>query len=74
MKIHLVRHKAIDAAKNAANSLERYVENPASILVPELSKTYDLESERIAIGFGSDDLLARIARAYLRCCAARTAI
>ena len=58
--------KAIDAAKNAANSLERYVENPASILVPELSKTYDLESERIAIGFGSDDLLARIARAYLQ--------
>ena len=31
--------------------------------MPELSKTYDLESERIAIGFGSDDLLAQIARA-----------
>jgi len=58
--------KAIDAAKNATNSLERYVENPASILVPELAKTYNLESERLAIGFGSDDLLARIARAYLQ--------
>ena len=40
--------KAIDAAKNAANSLERYVENPASILVPELSKTYDLESALVS--------------------------
>ena len=58
--------KAIDAAKSAANSLERYVENPASILVPELAKTYSLESDRLAIGFGSDDLLARIARAYLQ--------
>ena len=30
--------KAIDAAKNAANSLERYVENPASILCPNFQR------------------------------------
>jgi histidinol-phosphate aminotransferase len=57
--------KALDAAAKATNHLERYLENPAGILVPALASCYQLEPERIAIGFGSDDLLARIARAYL---------
>ena len=57
--------KARDAALAASDHLERYLENPARIIVPALASHYGLEEERIAIGFGSDDLLARIARAYL---------
>ena len=57
--------KALEAATRAASHLERYLENPASILVPALASCYQLEPENIAIGFGSDDVLARIARAYL---------
>ena len=58
--------KAIAAAAAATDHLERYLENPANILVPAIASTYGLETERLAIGFGSDDLLARIARAYLQ--------
>ncbi len=58
--------KARAAARAATDHLERYLENPARILVPALASCYGLEEDRIAIGFGSDDLLARIARAYLQ--------
>ena len=58
--------KAHAAALAATEHLERYLENPARILVPALASCYGLEEDRIAIGFGSDDLLARIARAYLQ--------
>ena len=58
--------KAHAAALAATDHLERYLENPAHILVPALASCYGLEEDRIAIGFGSDDLLARIARAYLQ--------
>ena len=58
--------KALAAAKAATSQLERYLVNPESILVPAIAESYGLEPERIAIGFGSDDLLARIARAYLQ--------
>lgn len=58
--------KARAAAAASTKHLERYLENPAGILVPALASTYGLEPERLAIGFGSDDLLARIARAYLQ--------
>ena len=58
--------KALAAANAATGYLERYMENPASILVPAIASTYGLETDRLAIGFGSDDLLARIARAYLQ--------
>ena len=57
---------ALAAAAEATNQLERYLENPASILIPAIASTYGLETDRLAIGFGSDDLLARIARAYLQ--------
>ena len=58
--------KALAAANAATGYLERYMENPAGILVPAIASTYGLETDRLAIGFGSDDLLARIARAYLQ--------
>lgn len=57
--------RAIDAAKAATSGLERYYEDPAGILIPAIAERFGLESGRIAIGQGSDDLLARIARAYL---------
>ena len=58
--------KALTAAAAATDHLERYLENPASILVPAIAASHGLEPERLAIGFGSDDILARIARAYLQ--------
>lgn len=58
--------RAEAAAVEAARRLARYLENPARFLVPHLAKAHDLDPARMAIGFGSDDILARIARAYLR--------
>jgi histidinol-phosphate aminotransferase len=56
---------AIDAARAAASNLARYLENPISLLAPALAKRHGLDADRIAIGNGSDDLLARLARVYL---------
>jgi len=56
---------AIDAATAATSSLARYLENPVSLLAPALAKRHGLEADRIIIGNGSDDLLARLARVYL---------
>ena len=56
---------AIDAARAAAVNLGRYLENPVSLLAPALARRHGLEMDRIAIGNGSDDLLARLARVYL---------
>ena len=56
---------AIDAARGAVTNLARYLENPGALLAPALARRHGLEAERIAIGNGSDDLLARLARAYL---------
>lgn len=56
---------AIDAAVAASRNLTRYLENPVSLLGPTLAKRYDLETDRIVVGNGSDDLLARLARVYL---------
>ncbi len=58
--------RAVAAARAAAGEMHRYVENQDRILVPELASHYRLDRDRIAIGCGSDDLLARICRAYLR--------
>ena len=56
---------AIDAAKASTANLARYLENPVSLLAPLIAKRQGLEVDRIAIGNGSDDLLARLARVYL---------
>ena len=55
----------IKAAQSAASSLHRYVENQSRILVPEISKAFNINPSLITIGCGSDDLLARLARSYL---------
>lgn len=56
---------AVAAFQAAASGLERYLENPASLLAPALAESVGLDADRITIGQGSDDLLARLARAYL---------
>ena len=56
---------AIEAARAAASGLSRYLENPGARLAPALARAHDLDASRIAIGNGSDDLLARLARIYL---------
>ncbi len=53
------------AAVAATSSLERYLENPDRILAPAIGDHFGLKADRITIGQGSDDLLARLARAYL---------
>lgn len=56
---------AVSAFQAAASGLERYLENPGSVLSPALAESFGLDQDRITIGQGSDDLLARLARAYL---------
>jgi len=56
---------AIEAARAAASNLERYLENPTPILASALAHRHGLNATQIAIGNGSDDLLARLARIYL---------
>ena len=56
---------AVTAARAAFTGIERYLETPDQLLVPAIATRFDLDPDRIAIGQGSDDLLARLARAYL---------
>ena len=54
------------AAREAAMSMERYAEGAEIGLSELIAKTYDLNAEGVVCGHGSDDLLSRLARAYLR--------
>ena len=56
---------AVEAATAASHNLTRYLENPTSLLAPALAQRHGLNVDKIAIGNGSDDLLARLARVYL---------
>ncbi len=56
---------ARDAARAAVAGFERYPENPDSVLAPAIAGHFGLNAARITTGQGSDDLLARMARAYL---------
>ena len=53
------------AAIAAVSSFERYLENPDKTLAPAIARYCGLDPNKITIGYGSDDLLARLARAYL---------
>ncbi len=57
---------AVAAAKRAADDLNLYLANQATVLGPALAQHYMLDPERIAIGCGSDDILARIVKCFLR--------
>ena len=56
---------AISAGIKAMNSIERYSETAPQILAREIAAHFGLNADGIVCGFGSDDILARIARAYL---------
>ncbi len=56
---------AVEAARAASYRLERYVENQNQWLAPTIAAHHRLDARRIAIGCGSDDVLARLARCYL---------
>jgi|TARA_B110000093_G_scaffold167591_1_gene193931 histidinol-phosphate aminotransferase len=53
------------AAHAAVNGIERYLESPDTFLTPSIADRFGLAKERITVGQGSDDLLARLARTYL---------
>ena len=56
---------ALAAARAATSDLKRYLENPDQVLAPAIAEHHGLDAEEITTGQGSDDLLARLARAYL---------
>ena len=56
---------AISAGIQALYGIERYSETASVQLAQGIAARFDLDAARIVCGFGSDDLLARIARAYL---------
>lgn len=56
---------AREAARAAASDIERYLESPDQLLAPALAERFGLRAEMITTGQGADDLLARLARAYL---------
>jgi histidinol-phosphate aminotransferase len=58
--------RAQEAAVAAVGGLARYPENGPEQLAAALAKAYSLDEARIACGHGSDDLLARVSRVFLR--------
>ncbi|MCL6285417.1 aminotransferase class I/II-fold pyridoxal phosphate-dependent enzyme [Ruegeria sp. 2012CJ41-6] len=56
---------ARQAARAAVSAIERYLESPDRLLAPAIAAHHGLDAARITTGQGSDDLLARLARAYL---------
>jgi len=57
--------KAVAAANAAMGAAARYPETAPADLAAAIGRRFDLDPGRIVCGFGSDDLLARIARCYL---------
>ena len=58
--------KAVAAAGLAAAALHLYPEEAHGRLRDAIGRRFGLDASRIVCGHGSDDLLARIARAYLK--------
>lgn len=56
---------ALAAARAAVSGIERYIESPEVFMRPAIAAATGLDPDRIAIGHGSDDLISRVARAYL---------
>ena len=59
------RH-AVDAIVGSARLSARYAVGADAALCAALARKLSLDESRIVVGHGSDDLLARLARAYLR--------
>ena len=56
---------ALEAMRAAVTGVERYLEFPDRLLCPAIGAAENLDPAHIVIGHGTDDLLARAARAYL---------
>ena len=56
---------ALAAAHAALDSIERYPEDGAVRLGAAIGAAFGLDPQRIVCGYGSDELLVRLARAYL---------
>ena len=56
---------ALEAMRAAVTGVERYLEFPERLLCPAIGAAEGLDPARIVVGHGTDDLLARAARAYL---------
>lgn len=56
---------AIEAGRAAMSTPQRYSEDAPRRLAAVIGQRFGLAEERIVAGHGSDDLLARLARAYL---------
>jgi len=56
---------AIEAAQAASPGLSRYKIDAAHVMASAIASRFSLDVDRIATGPGSDELLARLARAYL---------
>ncbi|MFT5112856.1 MAG: histidinol-phosphate aminotransferase [Parasphingorhabdus sp.] len=57
--------KALAAAHDSLSHSERYPEGASEILAGAIASRFNLNADNIVCGFGSDDLLARLARIYL---------
>ena len=57
--------RAAQAMRDAVTGVERYFEFPDRVMAPAIAAHHGLDADRIVSGQGSDDLLARVARAYL---------
>lgn len=57
--------KAVEAAKSALSSMERYPDGGAKALREAIAEKYGLDAARIVCGAGSDELLHLLAQAYL---------
>ena len=56
--------KALDAYKEAAQSLHHYPDGAATALREKIGDTYNLDPSRIVCGSGSDELLQLLTKAY----------
>ena len=57
--------RAAEAASQALQTIERYPEDGPTLLAAAIGQTFGLDPSRIVCGHGSDELLGRLARAYL---------
>ncbi|MGI9303580.1 MAG: pyridoxal phosphate-dependent aminotransferase [Gammaproteobacteria bacterium] len=58
---------AVEAAREQANAMQWYPEAPGTTPLQEaIANRYGLEADRIVVGPGSDELLTRLIRGYLR--------
>ncbi len=57
--------RAEEAARAAVSRIGHYLEAPDRLLAPAIARRFGLDPAGITVGQGSDDLLARLARAFL---------